>query len=117
MQVTHNPHFDKISRNKVKCLSCNEVIESKYTHDFQTCSCGSCSVDGGLSYVRVLAQDFSMVEYQTEYRQPTYQEINEQIEEFKKFTDEWKDSAYWTNILKSAIDYKHHIFGNDSKAL
>lgn len=42
----------KIVRNAVQCKSCGDVIESKYTHDFVTCSCGGCSVDGGLSYLK-----------------------------------------------------------------
>ena len=28
------------------------MIESKSVHDFKTCSCGACSVDGGLAYLR-----------------------------------------------------------------
>lgn len=42
----------KILRNRAKCLNCGEIIESKSTHDYQTCSCGSLAVDGGLDYIR-----------------------------------------------------------------
>ncbi len=42
----------KITRNAARCLNCNEVIESKYRHDFVTCKCGRLSVDGGLDYLR-----------------------------------------------------------------
>ncbi len=28
------------------------MIESTYRHDFVTCSCGCCSVDGGHDYLR-----------------------------------------------------------------
>lgn len=38
--------------NAIKCKCCGDIIESKYRHDFVTCSCGSCSVDGGLDYAR-----------------------------------------------------------------
>lgn len=41
-----------IKRNLIRCLNCNEIIESKYTHDFRSCSCGHVSVDGGLDYLR-----------------------------------------------------------------
>lgn len=41
-----------IVRNMIKCKKCGDVIESKSVHDFQTCSCGTCSVDGGHSYLR-----------------------------------------------------------------
>ena len=32
--------------------NCGDVIESKHVHDFVTCSCGTVSCDGGLSYAR-----------------------------------------------------------------
>ena len=41
-----------IVKNAIKCKKCGDIIESKYTHDFITCSCGLCSVDGGLDYLR-----------------------------------------------------------------
>lgn len=42
----------KIKHNRAKCLKCGDVIESKYQHDFVTCSCGNLSVDGGTCYLR-----------------------------------------------------------------
>lgn len=42
----------KIIKNVIKCKHCGDVIESTYRHDFVTCSCGCCSVDGGLDYLR-----------------------------------------------------------------
>jgi hypothetical protein len=39
-------------RNQAKCLKCGDVIVSRHTHDFVTCSCGALSVDGGISYAR-----------------------------------------------------------------
>ncbi len=42
----------KLIKNAIKCVHCGDVIESKYTHDFKYCSCGTVAVDGGLSYLR-----------------------------------------------------------------
>ncbi len=42
----------KIIRNVIRCKNCGDIIESKYTHDFVTCKCGRCSVDGGKDYLR-----------------------------------------------------------------
>ena len=42
----------KIIRNAIRCNLCEDIIESTYRHDFVTCKCGSCSVDGGLDYLR-----------------------------------------------------------------
>ena len=39
-------------KNAIKCKKCGDIIESKYTHNFVTCSCGAYSVDGGLDYLR-----------------------------------------------------------------
>ena len=36
------------------CRKCGTLLESKFRHDFVTCSCGSLSLDGGLAYRRVL---------------------------------------------------------------
>lgn len=38
--------------NRARCLICGDIITSKHTHDFQTCSCGNLSVDGGPDYRR-----------------------------------------------------------------
>ena len=42
-----------MSRNRIRCLHCGDIIESKYRHDFQMCSCERCFVDGGQDYQRI----------------------------------------------------------------
>lgn len=54
--------------NRAKCLKCGDIISSKYTHDFKTCSCGNLSVDGGLDYIR------------RDYKSDDYIELNESID-------------------------------------
>lgn len=44
--------MEKIKTNKIKCLFCGDIIESKSVHDFKSCSCGKVSVDGGKEYLR-----------------------------------------------------------------
>ena len=41
-----------IIRNAIRCSICGDEIESKHRHDFVTCKCGACSVDGGHDYLR-----------------------------------------------------------------
>lgn len=41
-----------IVRNSMKCLECNEEIESRHRHDFVKCSCGNIMVDGGKDYLK-----------------------------------------------------------------
>ena len=40
-------------RNRIKCANCGDVIESKYRHDWQTCSCKLVFCDGGRDYQRL----------------------------------------------------------------
>lgn len=42
----------KILRNMAQCKKCDDVIESKYRHDFVKCKCGEIFVDGGKDYFR-----------------------------------------------------------------
>jgi hypothetical protein len=42
----------RIIKNAIKCIHCGDIIESRNRHDFVTCSCGCCSVDGGTDYLR-----------------------------------------------------------------
>ena len=44
--------MQKITKNAIQCKYCGEIIESKNTHDFVMCKCGSCAADGGKSYIR-----------------------------------------------------------------
>lgn len=41
-----------ILENSAKCLECGDHIISMSRHDFETCSCGNISVDGGHDYQR-----------------------------------------------------------------
>lgn len=38
--------------NKVRCKKCDDTIESKHTHDLQSCKCKSIYIDGGTEYQR-----------------------------------------------------------------
>jgi len=48
----------KILKNKIKCLACEDIIESKHVHDFKACTCGNVAVDGGKDYLRRLGKDY-----------------------------------------------------------
>ena len=48
---------------KVKCLECNKIIESKYTHDYVVCGCNNNTmVDGGYDYCRYGGKDMNKIE-------------------------------------------------------
>lgn len=54
--------MSKIIKNAVQCKKCGDIIESKSVHDFVTCTCGACSVDGGHEYLRRCGNLEDMVE-------------------------------------------------------
>ena len=42
----------RIITNSIRCNQCGDIITSTRTHDYVTCSCGCCSVDGGKEYLK-----------------------------------------------------------------
>lgn len=43
----------RLIRNRIRCVKCGDIIESKSVHDLKSCSCGAVFVDGGLDYQRI----------------------------------------------------------------
>ena len=59
-----------LTKNSIKCLVCNTILESKHRHDFQQCNCSNKAfVDGGLSYERIGAMDLDLIEILSEYKE------------------------------------------------
>ena len=57
-----------LTRNAVKCLVCNTVLESKYRHNYSQCNCpNETAVDGGLDYQRYMGKDLDLIENLCEY--------------------------------------------------
>ena len=88
----------KILRNAIRCKQCGEILESKYTHDFQACKCfkesgGTRGVacDGGLSYLRRTFQSPNDYENLSETRPFT----DEEAEEYNKRKHEVYDPYGW----------------------
>lgn len=50
-------------QDAIHCLKCDEVIYSKYRHDFHYCTCGSVAIDGGRDYTKITGnqEDFETV--------------------------------------------------------
>ena len=68
-----------IIRNAIRCKHCGDVIESRSVHDFKSCSCDACAVDGGLEYLRRCAKN-SMEE--------DFEEISEVVPDDKALTED-----------------------------
>lgn len=61
---------------KIKCLKCNDIIESLSQHDYRKCKCGACSIDGGnvynriggdLEFIRMIDEDGNEKEIKVKY--------------------------------------------------
>lgn len=57
--------------NRIKCKRCGEVITSEYSHDLKWCRCGDVAVDGGMDYLKRLANNpavefVELSEYETD---------------------------------------------------
>lgn len=81
-----------LTRNAIKCLQCNTVLESKHRHDFQCCGCeNQTSVDGGKEYSRVSGKDFDLIEDLCEYKEYTkleYESLQQQYKEQQRISNE-----------------------------
>lgn len=46
------------------CKHCKNIIYSRSKHDYNSCDCGKCSIDGGFSYSRFIGneQDYTILE-------------------------------------------------------
>ena len=73
-----------LTKNSVKCLLCNTILESKHRHDFVMCPCpNETACDGGLEYQRTLAVDLSLIENLCEYRTLTQEAYDKEQVELK----------------------------------
>ena len=71
-KLDENEVIKVLTRNAVKCLVCNTVLQSKHRHHYNQCQCrNECAVDGGLDYQRTLAKDLDLVENLCEYVEMT----------------------------------------------
>ena len=71
----------KLVKNAAKCVLCEDIIESKYRHDFVSCKCGEIFVDGGLDYQRAGANSFANFIDLSEYK-----EVEKWVAELKHTT-------------------------------
>ena len=105
---------DKLVVNRAQCLKCGEILISKYTHDFVTCSCGSLSVDGGQDYTkRLYNNDMDVLELNLYHSSP-WEEIRSNVFRGSRGVDgkqqlTWIalcdiDDGYLDNLIKHKED-------------
>ena len=83
-ELDENEVIKVLTRNAIKCLVCNAVLESKHRHSYVQCQCSNeAAVDGGLIYQRFMAKDLDLVENLCEYVEMTRGERDKQLEQQK----------------------------------
>ena len=65
---------------KIRCLKCNDIIESISRHDCRSCKCGSCHIDGGTQYTRI-GGDFKYINLV--YEDGTEKNLEEDVNKIK----------------------------------
>ena len=53
---------EKIVSNKVKCVYCGDILESKNNNDFKKCSCGAVAIDGGHEFLKRIGSEEDYIE-------------------------------------------------------
>ena len=48
---------------KIKCMTCEDIIQSMYRHDFKWCKCKMIAIDGGGDYTKISYHDEARYEY------------------------------------------------------
>lgn len=116
-----------LTRNAVKCLVCNTILESKYRHNYVQCSCpNEVATDGGLDYQRYMGKDLDLIENLCEYVEMTddeytaYQEglktkaklalqkridSGEMINIGNDMTPHWVSKNVWEIVMKASEKY------------
>ena len=76
---------------KLKCLICDDVIESKSIHDLVSCKCESCYIDGGQDYLHFGGKDFDkiLIIFDDGIEILASDEIN-----YRKKYEEWEENKY-----------------------
>ena len=99
-----------IIHNRIKCLKCGDVIESKSVHDFRWCSCHACAVDGGRQYLRRLGEPTDWEDMSECIEDPPdppdqdeYAVTTEQLKE--QYKEELED--YIEKVIKDSIKQKY----------
>lgn len=99
-EMTGKDTIDLLTRNAVKCLVCNTVLESKHRHDFRGCCCENQTfVDGGMSYNRYGSRDLDKVQNLCEYK--TY--TKDEYYTLKKEREEAKQKALQERINNEEV--------------
>lgn len=79
----------------IQCNKCKNIIYSRCRHDFHSCECGACSIDGGFDYIRVIGkpEDFNTIKVSLDFddfddmKRALYEDWNNSINKYGTISD------------------------------
>jgi ribosomal protein S27AE len=51
-----------ITVSAITCPDCGDIIFSRARHDYRSCTCGKCAIDGGFDYIKISALKLPKIE-------------------------------------------------------
>lgn len=94
------------------CTHCGTFIYSRAGHDFISCTCGKCSIDGGFGYIRVLGNedDYVLVNITLNVSKGTlYDDWNYNQQKYGKYPVGKWPKEFQLNIV-NAVNEKLDVF-------
>lgn len=110
-------HLMRIATNKGQCLICNEIIESQYRHDYRTCKCKNCSVDGGKDYLKRSVKSFKDFKDLSMSKTRTVEDVEAEIQDrIAANKNIWKrpssyQDLYLEDLQKELAIYRKYLTG------
>lgn len=89
---------------KIKCLTCNKIVESKYRHELVYCDCGN-YIDGGKEYIRCGGNLENILLWDDEKKEWVNLEINDNKKSFEIKSEEIKEQEKKDNQTMLVYDY------------
>lgn len=87
---------------KIKCLNCNEIIESKHRHNLVKYKCANCYIDGGQDCLDFGDNDFSKI--LIIFNDGT-EVLASDEENYKRKYEDWENGKY-RNLSKFPLNKK-----------
>lgn len=105
----------QIVYNSIKCLECNEILVSRYRHDYVTCECpNNAMVDGGNEYERYGAMDMDKIELNYIYLDDDFEIVRQHAARGSRGKD-GKQPLTWVTIADMSDNYLQAVlaYGGD----
>ncbi len=100
-----NPQKQKVLLvNAIKCSICGDVLISRHKHDYKDCSCGSCSIDGGIDYRRLKGYHTDLAVYTDDHHL-----VIREVFEWGSYGKDGKQDLHFIKLKDMTTDHIKNI--------